>query len=83
MSRLALKRLSEWALWFDQNQNRGRDMPNEIKFLKRAIDELGGVIVELLADITELEGRPRDSLGLSILHTPTGITMTNGKRFGE
>jgi hypothetical protein len=73
MSQRTLDKLSDWAQWFSHNKDRGRDNDKEHEFIKRAVDELGGVVADLLGDIAELEGRPRETLGKRLLWTPTGV----------
>jgi hypothetical protein len=79
MSQRSLEKLSDWAIWYAENKDRSTgDL--KIEFLTRAVDELGAIAADLLGDIAELEGMPRERLGRRLLYTPTGITARGDMR---
>lgn len=83
MSQRSVAHLTDWALWFAENKDRERDNAKEHEFLKRALDELGGCVADLLRDLRALEGAPSDSMAPSLIWAPTGVRATNRARFGE
>jgi hypothetical protein len=82
MSQEFLGRLTDWAVWYKEHENDGADVPTQIKFLKKAIDGCLELLACAAQDLSDLEGRPRESLGKK-LWTPSGMRMQGDvRRFG-
>lgn len=71
-SRATMKRLEDFALWYAQNVDVEADVPRQIAFLKRALDEQTSILVDIIRDVGELEGRPRDVVGANLVLMPGG-----------
>lgn len=79
MSQRSVERLREWAVFFHENKDRGRDYDKERAFLHLVIDGLLELNSHLLEDVQLLEGKPRESVGHALLWTPNGYTSkSNG-----
>ena len=82
MSQEFVSRLADWAIWFKEHEHDGRDMANEIEFMKKSMDGLFECLACAAQDIQDLEGRPREALGKQ-LWTPGGMAVRGDvRRFG-
>jgi hypothetical protein len=80
MSREFEQRLEDWALWFHENKDRGRDYDKERAFLHKAIDGCIELLAIAAKDIQDVEGRPKRS---NLLFTPSGVSVRGDVRFRE
>ena len=82
MSQRANERFQDFLLWFNEHKRDSMGVPERLAFMERAFDNLVMNIVDVLEDITDLEGRPKDSLGRRIW-TTQGMTLRGDvRRFG-
>jgi hypothetical protein len=70
---LLKERLEDWAIWWHENRDRGRDLDREREFLKTAVDGL----LEL---VTLIANRVDSGTTERLLWTPRGVTVRGDLR---
>jgi len=73
MSQRTADRLADLVKWRDYHVSDAMSVENHVKFLEKTVDNLLEILVDVLEDVTDLEGRPKESLGRR-------IWTTNGMR---
>ena len=82
MSQRSTEKFRDFLTWFNEHKRDSMGVPERLTFLETAFDCLAMNVVDLLEDITDLEGRPKESLGRRIW-TTQGMTLSGSlKRFG-
>jgi hypothetical protein len=66
MSQRTAERLADLVKWRDHHATDAMSIENHIKFLEKFNDNLLETLADFLEDITDLEGKPRESLGRRI-----------------
>lgn len=77
MSQRSVERIRDIAVWFHENKDRGRDYEKEREFVHVSLDLMIELCSHLLEDIQILEGKPRETVGRSLIWTPNGMTRAS------
>lgn len=66
MSQRTTEKFRDFYLWFTENKNRQGGVPERLAFLEKAMDVFADTVLYAVEDITDLEGRPKESIGRRI-----------------
>lgn len=82
MSQKTTERFQDLLKWWLEHRRDSMGVPERQAFQEKVIENLFNTVTDLLEDITDLEGRPKESLGRRIW-TTQGMNLTGSlKRFG-
>ena len=82
MSQRSAERMRDFLKWFLENRRNSMGVPERLAFTEEALACLVNNVVDILEDIADLEGRPRESIGRRIW-TTQGINLRGDvRRFG-
>ena len=82
MSQRFAERLADVIKWRDFHASDAMSIEQHVKFLEKTVDNLLELLTDVLEDVTDLEGRPKESLGRRIW-TTRGMRLTGDlTRFG-
>ena len=82
MSQKTAEKFQDFYVWFTEHKNDHGGVPERLAFLEKAMDVFADTVLYALEDITDLEGRPKESIGRR-LWTVNGMNLRGDvKRFG-
>ena len=82
MSQRFAEHLADVIKWRDFHASDAMSIEQHVKFQAKTIDNLLELMADVLEDVTDLEGRPKESLGRRIW-TTRGMRLTGDlTRFG-
>ena len=79
MSQRSAEKMQDFLVWFHENRRNSMGVPERLAFMEKALECLVMNTVDLLEDVTDLEGRPRESIGRRIW-TTQGINLRGDVR---
>lgn len=82
MSHTLDSKLADVAKWWDEHKRDGMSLEQEVKFLRRLIENLFDVLALMSNDLRDLEGRPRENLGRALYQPGQMSVRGDLRKFG-